>query len=435
MFFFVRSYFPQLRRLRVPPERTKTRNILHRDSRGRNWRSGPSLVPPRWVQRESTQKFWDWINPFESTGQSTAANSVIRGPKQKAIDYMMGSGKGKWWPDLPSSEEDINRHREIYAGNAAAMTKSFLEVGREVVGAAPLRIGGSSGPKNAFSVGTSWAGAGSSPVGTSWAREGWFSWHHDDHVGTTTRKARRALRRNSMRPSSFWTDMSSSFSSRGGTRGGPVGLVDVGGEDHHHHLESGDSTSSRMAPSRFPTALPRNLCRRNLYKTKQTLLHRPTSFSHDHDGGPYRQNRAPLQQTRAPSHRTSFRFGKPNRSPLNNPAHPAYVDVINMLCLGTELVVVDGELEETERVLSGRLPTREKCAGDIASPSSVPMNRSTQHDYIIPTPWLCAHDHSAFPSSPVELGVGAGAHRPPRWCRPSVREGRPPPGQPREGIY
>lgn len=65
-----------------------------------------------WLQRQGVAKFWDWLAPTNSMGKTAS----VRGPKQMIIDQAAFNGEGKWWPDFPTTETDLNRHRGFYSG-------------------------------------------------------------------------------------------------------------------------------------------------------------------------------------------------------------------------------------------------------------------------------------------------------------------------------
>mmetsp|Transcript_4707 Transcript_4707/g.11559 ORF Transcript_4707/g.11559 Transcript_4707/m.11559 type:complete len:535 (-) Transcript_4707:1796-3400(-) len=97
-------------------------------------RSGKSKLgvasPPAswWLQREGAQKFWEWLRPM---GQSADRNGAVRGPKlQFVVGQAAMTGYGKWWPDMPSSEMDLNRHRGWYSTQWVRSTQpsNFLEI-------------------------------------------------------------------------------------------------------------------------------------------------------------------------------------------------------------------------------------------------------------------------------------------------------------------
>ncbi|CAD7955734.1 unnamed protein product [Amoebophrya sp. A120] len=103
-------------------------------------RSGKSKLgvtsPPAswWLQREAAQRFWEWLRPMGSSDR----NGSVRGPKlQMLVNMTSMTGVGKWWPDMPTSESDLNRHRGWYASKWVMDTQpsklgksEFLEIER-----------------------------------------------------------------------------------------------------------------------------------------------------------------------------------------------------------------------------------------------------------------------------------------------------------------
>ncbi|CAD7927027.1 unnamed protein product, partial [Amoebophrya sp. A25] len=87
------------------------------------------VSPPAswWMQREGAQKFWEWLQPMGSEDKIGA----VRGPKlMLLIPQVAATGFGKWWPDMPSSEFDLNRHRSWYASKWVRDTQpsEFLQI-------------------------------------------------------------------------------------------------------------------------------------------------------------------------------------------------------------------------------------------------------------------------------------------------------------------
>jgi len=98
-----------------------------------------SPVQSWWLQREAAQKFWEWLKPdftdsskvskspnynpgvidpngFAGTDTTVFKIPSILGLKQNGLlNSVTSNGIGKWWPDFPTSLEDLNRHRVRYS--------------------------------------------------------------------------------------------------------------------------------------------------------------------------------------------------------------------------------------------------------------------------------------------------------------------------------